>query len=109
MSEPQSARAKDNQRLLGLIKHSWLESGDVMFKRHLHAQQGVTTHPFVQAVDEYANDLLADRDVDTPTLGYLLIAGMAGSRVKSEDWSYPAGAIIHLESSARLPNAYSNP
>ena len=27
LSEPQSARAKDDQRLLGLIKHSWPESG----------------------------------------------------------------------------------
>ena len=30
LSEPQSARAKDDQRLLGLIKHSWLESGAFM-------------------------------------------------------------------------------
>ncbi len=29
LSEPQSARAKDDQRLLVLIKHSWLESGGV--------------------------------------------------------------------------------
>ena len=27
LSEPQSARAKDDQRLLGLVKHSRLESG----------------------------------------------------------------------------------
>jgi putative transposase len=26
---PQSARARDNQRLLGLIKQCWLESGTV--------------------------------------------------------------------------------
>jgi putative transposase len=30
LSEPKSARAKDDQRLLGLIKHSWLESGGFM-------------------------------------------------------------------------------
>jgi len=29
LSEPQSLRAKDDQRLLCLIKHSWLESGGV--------------------------------------------------------------------------------
>jgi putative transposase len=29
LAEPKSARAKDNLRLLGLIKHSWLESGGV--------------------------------------------------------------------------------
>ncbi len=36
MSEPQSARAKDDQRLLGLIKHSWLESGGVYGYRKIH-------------------------------------------------------------------------
>jgi len=29
LAEPQSARAKEDQRLLGLIKHAWLESGGV--------------------------------------------------------------------------------
>ena len=29
LKEPASARGKDDQRLLGLIKHSWLESGSV--------------------------------------------------------------------------------
>ena len=36
LSEPQSARAKDDQRLLGLIKHSWLESGGVYGYRKGH-------------------------------------------------------------------------
>ena len=36
LSEPQSARAKDDQRLLGLIKHSWLESGGVYGYRKIH-------------------------------------------------------------------------
>lgn len=34
--EPQSARAKDDQRLLGLIKHSWLERGGVYGYRKTH-------------------------------------------------------------------------
>lgn len=34
--ELQSARAKDNQRLLGLIKHSWLKSGGVYGYRKIH-------------------------------------------------------------------------
>jgi len=29
LKEPASARDKDDQRLLGLIKHSWLEGGSV--------------------------------------------------------------------------------
>ncbi|QVK33032.1 IS3 family transposase [Pseudomonas syringae] len=36
LSEPQSARAKADQRLLGLIKHSWLESGGVYGYRKIH-------------------------------------------------------------------------
>ncbi|WP_350616605.1 IS3 family transposase [Pseudomonas sp. HY7a-MNA-CIBAN-0227] len=36
LSKPQSARAKDDQRLLGLIKHSWMESGGVYGYRKIH-------------------------------------------------------------------------
>ncbi len=36
LSEPQSARAKDDQRLLGLIKNSRLESGGVYCYRKIH-------------------------------------------------------------------------
>ncbi|WP_343177530.1 IS3 family transposase [Pseudomonas sp. 4810-S13] len=36
LSEPKSARTKDDQRLLGLIKHSWLESGGVYGYRKIH-------------------------------------------------------------------------
>jgi putative transposase len=35
-SEPKSARAKEDQRLLGLIKHSWLENGGVYGYRKIH-------------------------------------------------------------------------
>ena len=36
LAEPQSLRAKDDQRLLGLIKHSWLESDGVYGYRKIH-------------------------------------------------------------------------
>lgn len=36
-AEPRSTRAKDDQRLLGLIKHAWLESGGVYSYRKIHA------------------------------------------------------------------------
>ena len=36
LTEPKSARAKDDQRLLGLIKHAWLESGGVYGYRKIH-------------------------------------------------------------------------
>jgi len=34
--EPKSVRAKEDQRLLGLIKHAWLESGGVYGYRKIH-------------------------------------------------------------------------
>lgn len=36
LAEPQSARAKEDQRLLGLIKQAWLESGGVYGYRKIH-------------------------------------------------------------------------
>ncbi len=36
LSKPTSERAKDDQRLLGLIKHSWLESSGVYGYRKIH-------------------------------------------------------------------------
>ncbi|WP_457468714.1 IS3 family transposase [Pseudomonas sp. TE21394] len=36
LAEPQSARAKEDHRLLGLIKHAWLESGGVYGYRRIH-------------------------------------------------------------------------
>ncbi|HEJ2769787.1 TPA: IS3 family transposase, partial [Pseudomonas aeruginosa] len=36
LAEPKSARAKEDQRLLGLIKHAWLESGGVYGYRKIH-------------------------------------------------------------------------
>ena len=36
LAEPQSARVKEDQRLLGLIKHAWLESGGVYGYRKVH-------------------------------------------------------------------------
>lgn len=36
LAEPKSARSKDDQRLLGLIKHAWLESVGVYGYRKIH-------------------------------------------------------------------------
>ena len=36
LTDPQSARAKEDHRLLGLIKHAWLESGGVYGYRKIH-------------------------------------------------------------------------
>lgn len=36
LAEPESAREKEDQCLLGLIKHAWLESGGVYGYRKIH-------------------------------------------------------------------------
>lgn len=36
LASPHSARAKEDQRLLGLIKHAWLESGGIYSYRKIH-------------------------------------------------------------------------
>lgn len=36
LTEPQSARAQEDQRLLGLIKHAWLEIGGVYGYRKIY-------------------------------------------------------------------------
>jgi len=38
--EPKSVRAKEDQRLLGLIEHAWLESGGVYGYRKIHDDLG---------------------------------------------------------------------
>lgn len=102
-----------------LARSEWLynaaeelaRGGSVVFKRHLHPQQGVTAYQFALAVDEYANNLLADCGVDAPALGYLLIAGMAGSRVKSEalellgQSDHPLGKLGDIAERLLLPLA----
>jgi hypothetical protein len=102
-----------------LARSEWLynaaeelaRGGSVVFKRHLHPQQGVTAYQFALAVDEYANNLLADCGVDAPALGYLLIAGMAGSKVKLEALEllgrsdHPLGKLGEIAERLLLPLA----
>ncbi|TDR46284.1 hypothetical protein EDF80_105319 [Pseudomonas brenneri] len=102
-----------------LARSEWLynaaeelaRGGSVVFKRHLHPQQGVTAYQFALAVDEYANNLLAECGVDAPALGYLLIAGMAGSKVKLEALEllgrsdHPLGKLGEIAERLLLPLA----
>ncbi|MCE0464864.1 MULTISPECIES: hypothetical protein [Pseudomonas] len=46
---------------------------DVMFQRRMRKPQGVTVAELALAIDEYANGRLADGDVVTPALGWLLM------------------------------------
>ncbi|ALQ01459.1 MULTISPECIES: hypothetical protein [Pseudomonas] len=48
--------------------------GDVSFQRRMRKPQGVTQAQLALAIDEFANGRLADGEVGTPALGYLLMA-----------------------------------
>ncbi|WP_315975076.1 hypothetical protein [Pseudomonas sp. 13B_3.2_Bac1] len=50
-----------------------LRGNSVSFQRRMHTQQGVTAEEFVLAVDEYVNNRLADDEVHTSALGWLII------------------------------------
>ena len=51
---------------------------DVSFQRRMRPVQGITPAQFALAVDEHANGRLADCEVTTVSLGYLLIAAQRG-------------------------------
>ncbi|MFI8394163.1 hypothetical protein ACIGEI_09595 [Pseudomonas sp. NPDC078863] len=51
---------------------------DVSFQRRMRPAQGVTLAQFALAVDEHVNGRLADCEVTTASLGYLLIAAERG-------------------------------
>lgn len=51
---------------------------DVSFQRRMRPAQGVTLVQFALAVDEHANGRLADCEVTTASLGYVLIAAERG-------------------------------
>lgn len=51
---------------------------DVKFQRRMSSPQGVTAKQFVLAVDELVNKRLADCEIPTPSLGWLLIEAVRG-------------------------------
>lgn len=50
----------------------------VSFQRRMHKPQGVTAAQFALAVDEHINNRLADSEVHTSALGWLVIAAERG-------------------------------
>lgn len=51
---------------------------DILFQRRMNPQQGVRFRDFALAVDEHVNARLADCQVPTSSLGYLLIENKRG-------------------------------
>ncbi|WP_027921531.1 hypothetical protein [Pseudomonas sp. URMO17WK12:I12] len=60
-----------------------LRGGSVSFQRRMRKPQGVSAEEFALAVDEYVNNRLADSEVHTPALGWLLITAAIGSADKT--------------------------
>lgn len=50
----------------------------VSFQRRMRKPQGVTQQQFAVAVDEYLNGRLADCEVNSPALGWLIISAGTG-------------------------------
>ena len=59
-----------------------LRGCDVAFQRRMRKPQGVTAAQFANSIDEFVNKRLADCEVDTGALGWLLIAAERGQADK---------------------------
>lgn len=77
---PVSASPHDNARAEWLYNaaEDLLRSTSVSFQRRMRKPQGVTADQFALAVDEYVNNRLADSEVHTPALGWLIINAERG-------------------------------
>ena len=60
-----------------------LRGCSVSFQRRMRPQQGVTAEEFALSVDEYVNNRLADSEVHTSALGWLLITATTGNTDKT--------------------------
>ena len=73
------------------VRADWLHNAaeellrgcSVSFQRRMRPQQGVTAEEFALAVDEYVNNRLADSEVHTSALGWLLITATTGNADKT--------------------------
>lgn len=78
---PVSDTPRDNARADWLYNaaEDLLRGGSVSFQRRMNKPQGVAAEEFALAVDEYVNNRLADSEVHTPALGWLLITNALGN------------------------------
>jgi len=60
-----------------------LRGNSVSFRCRMRPQQGVTAEEFALAVDEYVNNRLADNEVHTSALGWLIITTERGHADKT--------------------------
>jgi hypothetical protein len=60
-----------------------LRGGNVSFQRRMRKPQGVTVQEFALTVDEYVNNRLANSEVHTSALGWLIITAERGQADKT--------------------------
>jgi hypothetical protein len=60
-----------------------LRGGSVSFQRRMRKPQGITAEEFALAVDEYVNNRLANSEVHTSALGWLIITAERGQADKT--------------------------
>jgi len=82
---PVSESTQDDARAEWLYNaaEELLRGNSVSFQRRMQKQQGVSAEAFALAVDEYVNNRLADSEVHTPALGWLLITTAIGNADKT--------------------------
>lgn len=78
---PVSESPKDDARAEWLYNaaEDLLRGSGVAFQRRMRKPQGVTAEQFALAVDEHVNRRLADCEVETSALGWLLITAERGN------------------------------
>jgi hypothetical protein len=88
-----------------------LRGVSVTFRRRMRMAQGVTADQFALAVDEHVNKRLADCEIDTGALGWLLIAAERGQtdRIAAADLlgrsDHPLGKLGEIAESLLKPLA----
>lgn len=82
----------DDGEAQDLARADWLHNAveqlvehecDVTFRRRMRKPQGVTVAQVALAADQYVNGRLADCEVSTPALGWLLMANRCGRTDKT--------------------------
>ena len=88
-----------------------LRGCDVAFQRRMRKPQGVTAAQFANAIDEFVNKRLADCEVESSALGWLVIAAERGQADKTAtaellgNSNHPLGKLGEIAESMLEPLA----
>lgn len=110
---PVSESPRDDARAEWLYNaaEELLRGCGVSFQRRMRKPQGVTAEQFALAVDEFVNQRLADCEVQTSALGWLIIAAERGQadKVATDDLlgrsDHPLGKLGEIAETLLKPLA----